>query len=90
MKREATGDGSDWIVKVPRDGGTASVEIDGDGYYPNPSRAPIHVDFREFINPDWIQPPTMATFYAEDIPDVPDNKEEWTTDDEYKAYAQLD
>ena len=90
MKREATGDGSDWIVKVPRDGGTASVEIDGDGYYPNPSRAPIHVDFREFINPDWIQPPTMATFYAEDVPDVPDNKEEWTTDDRDKAYEQLD
>ncbi len=90
MKREATGDSADWIVKVPRDGGEASVEIDGNGYYSNPSIAPIHVDFREFINPDWVNPPTMANFYVEDVPDVPDNKEEWTTDDRDKAYEQLD
>ena len=90
MKRDATHDGSDWTVKVPRSGGEASVEINGPGYYPNPSTAPIHVSFREFINPDWIQPPTMAHIYAEDVPDVPDNKEEWTSDDRDKAYEQLD
>jgi len=37
-----------------------------------------------------VNPPTMANFYAEDVPDVPDNKEEWTTDDRDKAYEQLD
>ena len=90
MKREANGHSADWVVKVPRNGGEASVEIDGAGYYPNPSRAPIHVNFREFINPDWIQPPTIAHIYAEDVPDVPDNRSEWSTDDRDKAYEQLD
>jgi hypothetical protein len=90
LKRKATHDGSSWIVKVPRSGGEASVETDGDGYYPNPSTAPIHVNFREFIDPVWIQPPTMTHVYAEDVPDVPDNKEEWTTDDRDKGYEQLD
>jgi hypothetical protein len=32
----------------------------------------------------------MANFYAEDVPDVPDNKSEWSTDDRDKAYEQLD
>jgi hypothetical protein len=90
LKRDATGDSADWIVKVPRDGGEASTKIDGAGYYPNPSTAPIHVNFQEFINPDWIQPPTMATFYPEEVPDVPDNKSEWSTDDRDNAYDQLD
>jgi hypothetical protein len=32
----------------------------------------------------------MAIFNAEDIPEVPDTKEEWTSDDRDRAYEQLD
>jgi len=89
LQRQATHDGSDWVVKVPRDGGEATVSQDGDGYYPNPSTAPIHVAFEEFINPDWIRPPTMASVDPEDI-GIPNEKSEWTDADRETAYEALD
>jgi len=88
LQRQATHDGSDWVVKVPRDGGDATVAQNRDGYYPNPSTAPIHVEFEEFIDPDWIRPPRMASVYSEDI-GVPNEKSEWTDTDRETAYEAL-